>query len=257
MSLARPRHRAAALSPARHLSASAARHGELQARIRGLMRDTAQPVAVVTAIMSSGSSSSSASSASTSVLPVYHGATLSSFTSIAMDPHPLIAFALRLPSRMSTALKAASKDWDAEGAHMVVNLLSAAQQSLARKFARPDLYHDPFGSTHYRLNADGIPILDGSLGALTCRLVSAAVPLYDRAYLKALGVDEPPEAVIPKLQRGGVISELFVAEVLRVEESTALYEGQDDLQSLPLLYHRQAFTTILPPPTPLNPPDEE
>ena len=112
-------------------------------------------------------------------------------------------------------------------------------------------------STHYRLNADGIPILDGSLGALTCRLVSAAVPLYDRAYLKALGVDEPPEAVIPKLQSGGVISELFVAEVLRVEESTALYEGQDDLQSLPLLYHRQAFTTILPPPTPLNPPADE
>ncbi|KAL1748171.1 flavin reductase like domain-containing protein [Schizophyllum fasciatum] len=249
MSLARCRH-GARRRVARAFSASAAPHGELQARIRALMRETAQPVAVVTSIMPPDGGAGASHR-----LPVFHGATLSSFTSIAMDPHPLTAFALRLPSRMSTALKAANEDW--EGSHMVVNLLSSAQQSLARKFARPDLHHDPFSTTQYHLNADGIPILDGSLGALTCRLISAAVPLYDRVYLNALGSGSSAEAVIPKLKRGEVMSELFVAEVLNVEESVALYEGQDDLQSLPLLYHRQAFTTILPPPTPLNPPDEE
>lgn len=245
MSLSCVRHRRRVASvPARHFSSSGAVHGALQSKIRELMRETAQPVAVVTAIMPSQDADH--------IPPAYHGATLSSFTSIAMDPHPLIAFALRLPSRMSTALKAA--DSTHEGSHMVVNLLSAAQQSVARKFARPDLYHEPFASTRFRLNADGIPILDGSLGALTCRLVAASVPLYDAKFLKTLGLGAPPKAVVPQLEQG-VISELFIAEVLSVEASTALYEGQDDLQTLPLLYHRQSFTTILPPPTPLNPDD--
>jgi Flavin reductase like domain len=61
-------------------------------RLRSLLRETAQPVAVVPIC---------------NIRPRTMGATLSSSTSIAMDPHLLISFSLRIPSRMATALKAA------------------------------------------------------------------------------------------------------------------------------------------------------
>ncbi|EDQ98369.1 uncharacterized protein LACBIDRAFT_336020 [Laccaria bicolor S238N-H82] len=48
-----------------------------------------------------------------------------------MDPYPLIAFALRMPSRMAYLLDAAQPD---QASHMVVNLLSAEQASISVKF---------------------------------------------------------------------------------------------------------------------------
>src|SRR5882762_991582 len=94
-------------------------------RLRSLLRETAQPVAVVTSNLFGTSS------------PRYHGATLSSFTSIALDPYPIVSFSLRIPSRMATALKSAESRLSS---HMVINVLSAAQQSTAVRFSRPDLY---------------------------------------------------------------------------------------------------------------------
>ncbi|KAF7371105.1 hypothetical protein MSAN_00745400 [Mycena sanguinolenta] len=178
--------------------------------LRALLRQTAQPVAVVTSILKRDPD-------------VYHGATLSSFTSIAMDPLPLVAFALRIPSRMADSLNTLSS-------HMVINLLSAEQATIATTFSRADLYPHPFSTTPYFLNKDGLPVIRGSLGAVACKLVSK-VPLRD------LGHAYTAEEKIPDRTNG---SELFIAEVLRVEEGVLRGDA------LPLLYHRRVYTTCTP-----------
>ncbi|EPQ56537.1 hypothetical protein GLOTRDRAFT_59852 [Gloeophyllum trabeum ATCC 11539] len=198
-----------------------------QERLRALLRETAQPVAVVTSRLQS--SSSNATSAA------YHGATLSSFSSIAMDPHPLIAFSLRLPSRMATALK--SVDPSAPS-HMVVNILSAAQMHTAISFSRVDLHPEPFKHEPYTLTKEGLPMLEGSLGALSCKMVSSW-PLHDLELIE--------QSLGAKLEAGsewsgdGVASELFVARVVRVEK-TVDTEDQS-WRTLPLLYHRRTYAT--------------
>ncbi|KAG6329480.1 hypothetical protein ID866_9609, partial [Astraeus odoratus] len=97
---------------------------------------------------------------------MYHGATLSSFTSIALDPYPLVAFSLRIPSRMATALNSHVDQARAEmpgliSAHMVINILSAPQADLAVKFSRADLHPRPFEDpdVHWTKSEDGLPIL--------------------------------------------------------------------------------------------------
>ncbi|KAJ7780149.1 flavin reductase like domain-containing protein [Mycena maculata] len=200
-----------------------------KSRLRALLRETAQPVAVVTSFMSPDASLRKEKE------PVYHGATLSSFTSIAMDPVPLVTFALRIPSRMASSLNSSSSDSPSD---MVINLLAANQASVATSFSRPDLHPHPFSTTPYYLSPDGLPIIQGSLGAISCKLVSKGLPLHDLRFLQSQFANkpqnEPPE--IP-------VSELFVAQVTRVEmlESTG-----DEEHDLPLLYHRRTFTSCIP-----------
>ncbi|KAG8215057.1 hypothetical protein J3R82DRAFT_8466 [Butyriboletus roseoflavus] len=124
--------------------------------------------------------------------PKYHGATLSSFSSIALDPLPLVAFSLRVPSRMASALNAhhvppSPSSSGASSAHLIINVLSAAQPHLADRFARPDLHPRPFHDPRvpYTLSQDGLPILAGTLGALSCRLIGPSWPL---AHLRGLRV---------------------------------------------------------------------
>ncbi|KAF8552702.1 hypothetical protein OG21DRAFT_1511106 [Imleria badia] len=216
-------------------------------RLRELLRETAQSVAVVTALLPSASTS-----------PTYHGATLSSFTSIALDPLPLVAFSLRVPSRMASALNAhvaSVGSPPSPSAHLVINILSAAQPHLADRFARPDLYPRPFADprVHWTRSQDGLPVLSGALGALSCRLVGASMPL---ARLRGSHVrdaegegeaGEGGEQEVPQADAGtGLASELFIARVLRVERvPLAEEDGQDtELHRLPLLYHRRRYTTI-------------
>ena len=197
-------------------------------QLRALLRETAQPVAVVTSAMPHTSKDTRSP---------YHGATLSSFTSIALDPYPLVTFSLRVPSRMATSLKSAHPHLPS---HMVINLLSAAQTTAAITFSRPDLHREPFSSVPYFLSKDGLPILEGSLGALSCKLVSRSLPLHDLALLeKGYTADTQPEQ-----GPDSMASELFIAQVVRVEGGSQK-EGQDDdyLRTLPLLYHRRNFTS--------------
>lgn len=195
-------------------------------RLRRLLRETAQPVAVVTSFMSASENSSK-----------YHGATLSSFTSIAFDPYPLVSFSLRVPSRMATALGTAESHLPA---HMVINILSATQQSTAVCFSRPDLYPEPFLSIPYTLNEEGLPVLEGSLGALSCKLVNGSWPLHGVDCLG--GRDGTTVEKEVSLEGNGVASELFLARVVRVESLP--YAGDDgDLRTLPLLYHRREYVT--------------
>lgn len=267
---------------------------KLKDDLRRLLRDIAQPVAVVTSFMPSSdllesstvpSTNESTLSASptlnggfgnrnTQIGSKYHGATLSSFTSIAMDPYPLVAFALRIPSRMATALSSLASPIPPSSStspslpqtnptsdlssHMVINLLSASQASTAVTFSRPDLYPTPFlaGSQpeelKYTLNEDGLPVLHGVVGALSCKVVGGPIPLHDLDYFSA-----GPGAKVkqPVLNNGDVASELFIARIVRVQDLRSLgadseNEDQEEWErTLPLIYHRRSYTSCYPRPT--------
>ena len=211
---------------ARYKSAYQDEGQKIKHDLRILLRDVAQPVAVVTTFMRGDSESTNAT---------FHGATLSSFTSIAMDPYPLITFALRIPSRMAISLDAAASDSledPSTPSHMVVNLLSAQQASIAIKFSRPDLHPRPFDSVVYKLTEEGIPMLDGSLGVLSCKLVSKAIPLHDLDFLRN---GDSRGAMPMSLRKEDVASELFIARVMRVESMCE--------RTLPLVYYRRSYTT--------------
>ncbi|OCF35521.1 hypothetical protein I316_02573 [Kwoniella heveanensis BCC8398] len=80
-----------------------------QSRNRDRDRDRDRPVGFA----EGGDEKRTAAIAVTSVPPssplagkaTYHGATLTSFTSLTLYPHPLVAFSLRLPSRMADCLR--------------------------------------------------------------------------------------------------------------------------------------------------------
>lgn len=60
---------------------------------------------------------------------------------------------------------------------LVVNLqVSSTQTATAHHFAVPT--PEPFRITPYLLTADGLPVLNGVLGALSCELVSC-IPLHE------------------------------------------------------------------------------
>jgi len=105
---------------------------------------------------------------------------------------------------------------------------------VAVHFSRPR--GEPFGSTPYFLSDEMIPILDGSLGALSCVLISN-IPLGEPEDQSTVG--------IPQCQG----SELFLARVLRVEEghSPELLKSMEKAEELlPLVYHHQRYTTLDP-----------
>lgn len=226
----------------------------LSHKIRTLLREMAQPVAVVTSFMPPStaqpppSRSSAAQASSSTVTPsAFHGATLSSFTSISMAPHHLVAFSLRVPSRMAAALAELSSAADPSSpAHMVINLLAAPQAHAAILFSRPDLHPRPFEDPgiQWSLSKDGLPILHGSLGALSCRVVGAPLPLND---LAALGdkLSHKAEGTCDSVDADGVESELFIAQVMRVEDvpQVASVGNDDTIRTLPLVYHRRGYTT--------------
>ncbi|KAE9394978.1 hypothetical protein BT96DRAFT_163918 [Gymnopus androsaceus JB14] len=213
----------------------------IKTKLRSLLRETAQPVAVVTSLLRQDSSN----------LTTFHGATLSSFSSIAMDPYPLVAFSLRIPSRMATSLRTSSNTntkppyaSPSAPSDMVVNILSAAQASTAVLFSRPDLHPNPFKEIKYSLNDEGIPVLEGSLGALSCKLAAPPTMLDDLAFA---GVDieesrSEPNSISPS---SGFTSELFIARVTKVEMLALDMDNvePDDAHAMPLLYHRRGYST--------------
>lgn len=123
--------------------------------VRHVMRAVPQPVSVLTCNVSSSSSSSPPLSppAQSPDMPASpgaraHGATLSSLTSISLDPQALVSFSLRLPSRMASACCASFSGAGAGtgagggeagvgGAIVGVSFLSEAQESVARVLSRP------------------------------------------------------------------------------------------------------------------------
>ncbi|MFG6177532.1 flavin reductase family protein [Halomonas sp. THAF12] len=87
------------------------------------------------------------------------GITANSFSSLSLDP-PLILWSLALTSPSLPAF--------AEGRSFAVNILGHHQDALAMQFARPS--DDKFEDVAHGANAAGVPLLDGALARLECRV---------------------------------------------------------------------------------------
>ncbi|XKE46163.1 flavin reductase family protein [Halomonas organivorans] len=87
------------------------------------------------------------------------GITANSFSSLSLDP-PLILWSLALTSPSLPAF--------AEGRAFAVNILGHHQDALAMQFARPS--DDKFEGVAHRDNAAGVPLLEGALARLECRV---------------------------------------------------------------------------------------
>ena len=89
------------------------------------------------------------------------GFTATSFTSVSLRP-PLVSFCL---GRTSSSWPAVSR-----ADHVAVHLLAQRQQDLARTFATSGV--DRFAApTAWRAGPHGVPILDGTLAWVVCRVV--------------------------------------------------------------------------------------
>jgi flavin reductase (DIM6/NTAB) family NADH-FMN oxidoreductase RutF len=92
-----------------------------------------------------------------------YGMTVSSFTSLSLEP-PLILFCVDTKLTTQAALLGAGK--------FVVNILEQSQEHLSRRFAKRDI--DKFQGVAYHVGALGLPVLDGALAVIECRLHSTA-----------------------------------------------------------------------------------
>lgn len=219
----------------------------LSTSIRSLMRASAQPVAVITTLISSRKDDNT--STISSLESHAHGATLSSFSTVSLDP-PLLAFSLRTPSRMADALRANAQG---DKANFVVNILSDKQEIEASGFSRGvksfalsqdwdetveksyiDDQHPlstaPFHPSQYAQSSQGIavPVLSESIGALACSVISI-ISLRDPKKVSM------SQVAALKSDRG---SELFIAKIHGVEA--------DSRQSkrLPMVYWNQQFKSV-------------
>ena len=87
----------------------------------------------------------------------FRGLTASSFNSVSLDP-PLVLWSL---SNGANSLPIFTGN-----SHYVINVLSAGQEELARRFSRRG--EDPFAGTAYTLSRTGQPILEGAAAWFEC-----------------------------------------------------------------------------------------
>ncbi|WP_406388170.1 flavin reductase family protein [Streptomyces sp. NBC_00887] len=109
------------------------------------------------------------------------GFTATSLNSVAAEP-PLISF----------GVGTASSSWPvvAEAEHIGVHILGEEQRELAAAFARSGA--DRFGpSTGWRSGPEGVPLLDGVVAWLVCRVV-ARIPAGDHRVVIAQAVAGDP-----------------------------------------------------------------
>ncbi len=88
----------------------------------------------------------------------YVGFTANSFTSVSLDP-PLVLWSLSRRSASLAAFEAAPG--------YAINVLSAQQADLARRFSRP--HADRFAGVAHRLGRSDAPLIDGCVAWLECR----------------------------------------------------------------------------------------
>ena len=94
----------------------------------------------------------------------FHGLTVNSFTSVSLSP-PLILICIKKGATSHVCFSDTNS--------FVVNILSQRQQELANRFSTPELtsavrFHD----IPLKVSAEGIPILEGNLGHLECKIVT-------------------------------------------------------------------------------------
>jgi len=90
------------------------------------------------------------------------GLTVSAFCSVSLNP-PLVLVCI---DKMSSSY---SGFWESRA--FVVNILAEDQEALSRRFASKEL--KKFDGVPYQEGIEGIPVLEGALAHLECRLVHA------------------------------------------------------------------------------------
>jgi flavin reductase (DIM6/NTAB) family NADH-FMN oxidoreductase RutF len=106
------------------------------------------------------------------------GFTATSFTSVSLQP-PLVSFCLDRRSSSWPAVSVAD--------HVAVHVLTDTQEHVARTFATSgiDRFAEP---TRWRTGPHGLPILDGALAVLACR-ITERIEAGDHAIVLAEPVD--------------------------------------------------------------------
>ena len=95
----------------------------------------------------------------------HHGLTVSSFCSVSLDP-PLVLVCI--------SKSASSHDIIANSKIFAINILSAEQEALSRRFADPDLQsYERFEGIPFSLGHTGAAILPDILGYLDCEVYAA------------------------------------------------------------------------------------
>jgi len=230
---------------------------ELSDSIKSLMRISAQSVGVITSYTNGPSPSSTSTKEQDRLV---HGATLSSFTTVSLQP-PIVAFSLRTPSRLADALLSPVKSPTSSTstpAHFIINILSSSQASIASSFAKPGLKHyyqkdweaptiggqgsngeaedhplEKFDHQPSKI-AGGVPFLNKSLGALACSVLKK-FDLDDFEGLIDIGGNGEG--------RKSDGSQLFLAKVHAVEGLDGV--GNEEMKCrLPLVYWKQRFCTV-------------
>jgi flavin reductase (DIM6/NTAB) family NADH-FMN oxidoreductase RutF len=226
------------------------------------MRVSAQPVAVITILLPSHlHHQKDRPIAETPSACYVHGATVSSFTTVSLEP-PLIAFSLQTPSRLADALQHPSIS---KRPHFIVNVLSESQGREASEFAKPGLQplklrsdwsdstrllgsdsaRHPLAETHFfpssiATDDEGVcvPVLSDSLGSLACSLVS-------KLDLRSVHSDDEVAKDGLDAGQGGGGSVLFLARVHGVEDGGRKGVDEEEGGSLPMVYWNRQFTTIV------------
>ncbi len=120
------------------------------------------------------------------------GLTANSFTSVSLDP-PLVLVAVDK--------KADSWPYFEESKVFTVNVLNDEQETLSRKFAVSG--GDKFQGVAYHMGANGVPILDGALAYLECKLYATYDGGDHTLYLGLIEQAETREAKPLIFYRGG------------------------------------------------------
>lgn len=117
-----------------------------------------------------------------------HGLTVNGLTSISIQPPSLL---------VSLGDEADSSEIVANRRIFAANFLSAQQQSLSERFAQPIPPGEKFRDLSLHRGVTGAALLDGSLGALECRVISEFRVSDHRLFVGKvvaleLGADLPP-----------------------------------------------------------------
>ncbi len=88
------------------------------------------------------------------------GMTVSAFSSVSLDP-PLVLVCIDLKAESHPDLRAAGR--------FAINILGEGQHELSRRFAAKGV--DRFAGVPVRPGVTGLPLLEGALGVLECRVV--------------------------------------------------------------------------------------
>ena len=127
-----------------------------------------------------------------------HGATVSSLASVSVDP-PLITVTLAKNTRTHQMM--------IEAGEFGVTLLSHQQQEISERFAGeiPDL-EDRFEGVQSHPIAPNIPVLDGGLAILGCRVIHQFDMAHSTLFVAEviaveLGEDQPPLVYLNRVYR--------------------------------------------------------